>query len=502
MTELEKKIEEYGEYLKTIEHYRTASSLMYWDMTTGMPEKAAESRAETMSFMSLQEHNLNVAPKIQEFIEYFEDHIDEMDFIHKRMTSELKKKYDKEKIFPPEFVKEFSLAASKGQMAWEKAKNESDFKVFQPALEKVVELTKKSIEYKGYKNNKYDSLLDDYEPGLTVEKLDKVFSELRDGIVEILNKIKNSGNTVTNAFSNKEFSKEKQENFCINLLKVMGFDFEAGRMDESEHPYTLDMTNKDVRLTNHYYLNDFTSAMFSAIHEGGHGIYEQNIPDYLEGTGLNKASSMAIHESQSRFYENIIGRSKAFSKYLYNEGKKQFPCEFTNVSEEEFYKSINKVEPSLIRTEADELTYGLHIIIRYEIEKLLINDKITVADLPRVWNEKYKEYLGVEPENDKVGVLQDVHWSDGSFGYFPSYALGNLYGAQMLNKMVKDVPNIYEEIAEGNLKSVYNWLKEKVHENANLYDPSDLIVKITGEELQAKYFLQYLDNKYKEIYKY
>ena len=502
MNKLEKKLEEFAAYLKIIEHYRNVGSLMYWDMSTGMPENAAEGRAETMSFMQMQEHNLSVAKEVHDFIKFFEKNEEKLDFVQKRMLHELKKNYEKEKIFPEEFIKEFSLAASRGQLTWEKAKNEDNFEIFKPDLEKIVELTKKSIEYKGYKGNKYNALLDDYEPGLTVEKLDKVFDELRDGIVSILNKINSSEIKICNAFEGKEFPKENQKRFCIEILKAMGFNFKSGRMDETEHPYTLDMSNKDVRITNHYYLNDFTSAMFSAIHEGGHGIYEQNLPDSLEVTGLNTAASMAIHESQSRFYENIIGRSRAFCEYLYKEAKKEFSDQFEGVSEEEFYNTINKVQPSLIRTEADELTYSIHVIIRYEIEKLLINDKIQVSDLPRVWNEKYKEYLGVEPTSDKVGVLQDMHWSDGSFGYFPSYALGNLYGAQILNEMVKDVPNIYNEIAEGDLGSVDEWLKENVHECANLYDPSDLIKKITGEELQAKYFIEYLDNKYKEIYKY
>ena len=502
MDKLEKKLEEFSAYLKIIEHYRNVGGLMYWDMTTGMPENAAEGRAETMSFMQMQAHNLSVAKEIHDFIKFFEKNEEKLDFVQKRMLHELKKNYEKEKIFPEAFIKEFSLAASRGQLAWEKAKNEDDFEIFKPALEKIVELTKRSIEYKGYKVNKYDALLDDYEAGLTVEKLDKVFEELRDGIVTILKKINNSETKISNAFEGKEFPKENQKRFCMKILNAMGFNFKSGRMDETEHPYTLDMTNKDVRITNHYYLNDFTSAMFSAIHEGGHGLYEQNIPDSLDGTGLNAAASMAIHESQSRFYENIIGRSKAFCGYLYEEAKKEFPNQFEDVTEEAFYNTINKVQPSLIRTEADELTYSIHVIIRYEIEKLLINDKIEVSDLPRVWNEKYKEYLGVEPTSDKVGVLQDMHWSDGSFGYFPSYALGNLYGAQMLNEMLKDFPNVYDEIAEGDLGAVDEWLKENVHECGNLYDPSDLIKRITGEELQAKYFIEYLDNKYKEIYKY
>ena len=245
-----------------------------------------------------------------------ESHMGEFDYIHKRMTEQLKKKYENQKRYPEEFIKEFSLAASRGEVAWEKAKNASDFDVFKPALEKIVDLTKKSIEYKGYEDNKYDALLDDYEAGLTVNKLDKVFGELRDGIVEILNKIKVTGKTIDDSFFHNHFPKSEQESLSLKILDLMGFDFKRGRMDETEHPYTLDMTNKDVRITNHYYENDFTSALFSAIHEGGHALYEQDIPDLLEGTGLNVASSMAVHESQSRFYENIIGKSREFSNYL------------------------------------------------------------------------------------------------------------------------------------------------------------------------------------------
>lgn len=502
MNQLESKLREYEEYLKIIDNYNNASNLLYWDMSTYMPEEAADNRAEIMSFMSIKAHELSVSDKMGEFAEYFNNHIEELDDVHKRMAFELKKNYEKEKRYPSEFIKQMSLAASKGQVAWQKAKINNDFDIFKPVLESLVYLTKQGIEYKGYKDNKYDALLDDFEPGLTVKQLDKVFGELRDGIVQILDKIKKSSVKIDNSFLKRDYPEDKQRELCLNLLHDMGFDFKRGRMDETEHPYTLNMTNKDVRITNHYYRNEFASAVFSAIHEGGHAIYEQDIPDYLEGTGLNVASSMAVHESQSRYYENLIGRSREYCSYLFKEASKIFPEQLFDVTEEEFYRAINSVRPSLIRTEADELTYSIHIIIRYEIEKLLINDKITVDDLPRVWNEKYMEYLGVEPLTDREGVLQDMHWSDGSFGYFPSYALGNLYGAQMRNKMIKDIPNVYEEVERGNLAPVHEWLKKNVHECANLYDPSELIKNITGEDLNAKYFLEYLDNKYKEIYKY
>ena len=502
MNDLETKLRELANYLKEIEHYTTASNLMYWDMTTGMPEEAAESRAETMSFMSLQAHRLSIHSRMEEFINFFLEEYDNLDSIHKRMVDQLKKEYDKNKIYPESFVKEFSLATSKGEMAWEKAKNANDFSLFKDSLENIISLTKKSIEYRGFKDNKYNTLLDDYEAGLTVEKLDIIFNNLKEGIITILDKIKNSSTVIDDVYVNKTFSIEKQEKICIDVLNKMGFNFHKGRMDKTEHPYTTNMTNKDVRITNHYYENNLLSAIYSAIHEGGHGIYEQNIPDSLQGTNLDTAASMSIHESQSRFYENIVGKSRAFSKYLYTLIKDEFIEEFKDIDEDVFYNSLNRVCPSLIRTEADELTYSLHIIIRYEIEKMLINDEITVEELPKVWNDKYKEYLGVDVPSDKMGVLQDVHWGGGLFGYFPSYALGNIYGAQMLHKMLEDIPTVYTEIELGNLDSVFHWLKTNVHEKASLHDPIDLIKKITGEELNAQYFIEYLDNKYSTIYKY
>ncbi|MDF2671905.1 MAG: Zn-dependent carboxypeptidase, partial [Clostridiales bacterium] len=360
---------------------------------------------------------------------------------------------------------------------------------------------KEMIGYWGYEGNKYNTLLDFYEPGFTVEKIDKVFGELRNAIVELLNKIKASGYTPNTNILEGTFSKESQEDLSIHILKKMGYDFEAGRMDETMHPFTIEFNNKDVRITTHYYEHDFTSALFSCIHEGGHGIYEQDIADELIGTTLGSGVSSGIHESQSRFYENILGRSREFWKGFYPEVIRTYP-QFSAVDFEDFYKAINIVKPSLIRVDADELTYSLHIIIRYEIEKALINNEIEVEDLPRIWNEKYKEYLGIEPENDGVGVLQDVHWAGGSFGYFPSYALGNLYGAQFYYAMLRDIPNTMKDVENGEFGAIKEWLKEKIHKHGGVYKPSELIKMVTGEELSAKYFIEYLNRKYGEIYNF
>lgn len=434
---LDKKINELKEYLKRYEKLNQAIALIYWDMRTNMPEKAGESRGKVLQYLSEESFKMLTSDTVKNFIEDLSQYKDKMNKLQYRMLEELERKYNETKKIPQEKYVEFVGICSNSEIAWEKAKEAKDFEIFKPYLEQVVKYTQEFIEYWGYKNDKYDTLLDKYELGLTTEKLDKIFDELKAGIIEILNNIKRSNKSINRDFLYGHFDAEKQKELSLQVLEKTGFDLKAGRLDVSVHPFTTNFGNKDVRLTTNYNEDEFTSALFSTIHEGGHGIYEQNISDDLEGTGLQVGASMAIHESQSRFYENILGRSKEFCSYLLPLAKEYFE-DFNKVSLDEFYEAMNYVEPSLIRTESDELTYGLHIIIRYEIEKELINGKINVDDLKELWNKKYKEYLGVEPKNDAEGILQDMHWSDGSFGYFPSYALGNLYGAQLLNSLIKE----------------------------------------------------------------
>ncbi len=496
---LKEKIDELKDYLGQYERLQQAIGIIYWDMRTNIPSKAGESRGKVLEYLSSEAFKMITSPKVGEFINDLTPYKDEMNKVEQRILQELEKNYNETKKIPQDRYVEYVGLCSNSELAWEKAKDASDFEIFKPYLEKVVEFQKEFINYWGYKNDKYDTLLDKYELGLTTEKLDKIFSELRDGIIEVLNKIKGSKKKLNRDFLYGHFNEGKQKELSLFILNKIGFDMEAGRLDVSVHPFTTNFGNKDVRLTTNYHEDEFTSALFSTIHEGGHGIYEQNISDDLESTGLQQGASMAIHESQSRFYENILGRSREFCSYLLPVAKEYF-SDFKDVTLDEFYEAMNYVETSLIRTEADELTYGLHIIIRYEIEKDLINGRITVNELKDTWNKKYKEYLGVEPKNDAEGILQDMHWSDGSFGYFPSYALGNLYGAQMFNTLLKENPNAMEEVKNGNLSNITKWLNEKVHVHGAIYTPEELIMRITGEELNAKYFIDYLKNKYYNLY--
>ncbi|MCR1952676.1 MULTISPECIES: carboxypeptidase M32 [unclassified Clostridium] len=496
---LKEKVEELKDYLSKYEKLVQAMNLVYWDMRTNMPIKAGESRSKVLEYLSGESFNTITSPKVEEFIKDLSQYKNEMNHTEVRMLEELERNYNETKKIPQDRYVAYVGICSNSELAWEKAKDVNNFEIFKPHLEKVVEFQKEFINYWGFKHDKYDTLLDKYELGLTTEKLDKIFAELRDGIIEVLNSIKASNKKINRDFLYGKFDTNKQKDLSLYILNKLGFDLKAGRLDESVHPFTTNFGNRDVRLTTNYHEDEFASALFSTIHEGGHGIYEQNISDDLESTGLQSGASMAIHESQSRFYENILGRSKEFCSYLLPIAKEYFE-DFKNVTLDEFYEAMNYVEPSLIRTEADELTYGLHIIIRYEIEKELINGRIGVDDLKELWNKKYKEYLGIEPKNDSEGILQDMHWSDGSFGYFPSYALGNLYGAQMFHKLLEENPNIMEEVKNGNFTEIFNWLKEKVHVHGSLYTPEELIKNITGEELNSKYFIDYLKNKYYRIY--
>lgn len=492
------KLEEFKSHLTKIEYLNSACGLLEWDTEVFIPSNGVGYRSEVMGYLSGELYKLQTSEKIREFAEYF-DQFDNLEDDVFSMVENARKQYDETKKVPEDRFVEYSILISNAGAVWQEAKAKSDFNIFKPYLKRIVDFQKELVSYWGYHDNKYDTLLDLYEAGITTEKLDKTFGELKDSIVVLLNKIKKSNVKINEEIFKKNFSIEDQKEFCNFVIQKMGYDLKSGRVDESEHPFTTQFCNKDVRITNHYYENEFRSAVFSAIHEAGHAIYEQDIPDNFKGTLLGHGTSMGVHESQSRFYENILGRSKEFWTYFYPEVVNRFP-QFESVSFEDFYKGINIVKPSLIRTESDELTYSIHIIIRYEIEKALINDEIKVEELPQIWNEKYKEYLGIEPKNDAEGILQDMHWSGGSFGYFPSYALGNLYGAQFSNKMDKDIPNLPENIEKGNLDIVHKWLKENIHKYGSIYKPSELIKMVTGEELNGKYFIEYLNKKYSEIY--
>lgn len=502
-TQLKERWEQFQQLIRKITSYYEAVGLLHWDLRTGAPRKGVEARSETIGMLSTEAFKLQTSTEMGDLLDFFAkpEIQQQFDETSRRMVEECRKEYDRSKLIPADKFKEYTVLAAHSESKWEDAKENNDFSGFEPFLTKIVAFKQEFIDYWGAKETRYDTLLDMYEPDLTVEKLDEVFARLRARLVPLVQSILDSPNKPDTGFLDQLYPKEQQEKFGLFILEQMGYDFEAGRLDESVHPFCTGLNVGDVRITTNYLQDDVTSAVFSSLHEGGHALYEQNIDKDLVGTPLATGTSMGIHESQSRLWENMIGRSRPFWRRYFGDLQQHFPEQFNNVDAEQFYLAINKVENSLIRIEADELTYNLHIIIRYEIEKMLFNEGLSVKDLPEVWNAKYKEYLGIMPPNDGMGVLQDVHWSGGDFGYFASYSLGNMYAAQFMHTMRKEIPELDSFIEEGKLAPIKEWLTEKIHKYGKSETPAKIILRVTGEELNPDYLADYLETKYKEIYK-
>lgn len=492
---------EFKEYVKKISAYNEALALIFWDLRTGAPKKGVEQRSEVIGVLSSEVFNMITSKEMESFITELSVEKAILSETTNKMVQECKKEFERNKKIPANEYKEFVILQSRSESAWEEAREKADFSLFQPYLEQIVAYTRKFVEYWGYEGQKYNTLLDMYEPGMTVDILDSVFSELRSRIVPLVKQIAESEHRPETAFLYKEFPKEKQHQLNLEVLKQLGYDFNSGRLDETVHPFATGINRGDVRVTTRYDENDFRGAIFGTIHECGHAIYEQNIAEELTGTLLDSGTSMGIHESQSLFFENFIGRNYSFWKNKFTLLKEYAPEQFDDVTLDEFYRGINESKPSFIRIEADELTYPLHIMIRYELEKALFNGELEVKDLPKVWNEKYKDYLGIVPENDAMGVLQDVHWSDGSFGYFPSYALGYMYAAQIKQSMLKDLPDFDKLLEAGDIAPIREWLNEKIHKYGKTKKPLEILKETTGEGLNVQYLIKYLENKYKEVYK-
>jgi carboxypeptidase Taq len=489
--------------VKKMSSYGEAISLMFWDLRTGAPKKGVEHRSETIGTLSSEVFNMSVSEEMGEYLQALSEPQvqDELSEITRKMVEVSKKEFDKNNKIPADEYKEFVILTSKAESAWEEAKEKADFANFAPYLEKIVAYLRKYVERIGYEGHPYNALLDDYEPGVTVDVLDRVFGELREKLVPLVKAVTESPAQPKTDFLFTHFSKEKQKDFSLDILKQLQYDFQAGRLDTTVHPFAATINRNDVRITTKYDEKDFRTAIFGTIHECGHALYEQNIAEELIGTPLCDGTSMGIHESQSLFCENFVGRNHSFWKKNYSLLKEYSDGQFDDVSLDEFYKAINVAGPSLIRIEADEMTYSLHIILRYEIEKALINGDIEVKDLPQIWNDKMEEYLGVRPTHDGEGVLQDVHWSGGALGYFPSYALGYIYASQLKNKMNEDIPNYDELLEAGDFTPIKEWLTKNVHQYGKMKKPLEIIQDITGEGLNPSYLVEYLEKKYKAVYK-
>ncbi|MGC5325012.1 carboxypeptidase M32 [Brevibacillus sp. SYSU BS000544] len=499
----EKRIALFREFVKKVTSYRQALAVLHWDMRTQAPRKGMDARSDIIGTLSGEEFRLATSNEMEEHLEALSEPATfaALDPITAATVKECKKEFDRSKKLPAEKYQEFVVLTTQAETIWEDARKNNDFASFRPYLEKIIALQLEFIDYWGHNGVKYDTLLDLYEPGMKSAQLDDIFRVLREKTVPLVAAIADSPNKPDTRFFTKHFPVAEQEAFNRFILERIGYDFQAGRLDRSAHPFATSFAPGDVRITTRFKADDFREALWSSIHEAGHAIYEQNISNDLFGTPLCDGTSMGIHESQSRFWENMIGRSIPFWSHFYPDLTKAFPAQFSGISLDQFWRAVNEVSPSLIRVDADELTYNLHIMIRYEIEKGLINQTIEVGDLPTIWNEKMKEYLGVVPANDADGVLQDVHWAGGSFGYFPTYSLGNVYAAQFANTMEKEIPNYNDTLQSGNFAPVRDWLKEKIHRHGKMKSPGELVQEITGESVNATYLVNYLEQKAKEVYK-
>lgn len=497
---ISEKETEFLSILKKITRYEEAVSLLFWDARTGAPKKGASDRAETIGELSAVIFEMQTSEKIKDLIESLSNESDHIHNDTRHAVEEAKKVYDLFSKIPAEEYQAFVVLQSQAETVWEEAKEKADFSLFAPYLEKLIDYKKRFIGYWGYSGNKYNTLLDQYEPGLTVEKLDEMFGKLKEAIVPLVKKVGQSSSQPDTSFASVFFPKEDQKKLSLFFLKELGYDFNAGRLDETVHPFQITINPGDARVTTKYDEYDFRSALFGTIHECGHAMYEQNIDEALSGTNLRQGTSMGIHESQSLFFENFIGRNQSFWNRYFTDVKSHAPEAFKTVDEDQFYRAVNESKPSLIRVEADELTYPLHIMVRYEIEKAIFNDEVTVDQLPDLWNSKYKAYLGISPSNDAEGILQDVHWSGGDFGYFPSYALGYMYAAQFKSKLAEDIPEFEQLIEKGEFQQIIQWLKENVHVHGKRKKPLEIIREVTNEELNVQYLIDYLTDKYETIY--
>lgn len=479
-----------------------AIAVLGWDQEVYLPEKAAGHRAQQIATLAGIAHELATSNELADLLERL-DADNSLAFDERRNVEESKKHLERRKKLPTQFVVQLTGAVSQAYQAWMRARSANDgngdFSVYVPALERLVDLKREETTYIGYTDHPYDALIDEFEPGEKTADVTELFADVRRQLVGFVKEIHHHPQ-VPDEWMFAHYDKDKQWNFGLELLKQMGYNFKAGRQDLSAHPFTTSFGMNDVRVTTRINEHDLHEMIWSCIHEGGHALYEQGLLPQNYGLPAGSYVSLGIHESQSRLWENNVGRSLPYWKANYPRLQELFPNQLGQVALLDFYKSMNKVNPSLIRTNADELTYHSHIMVRFEIEKALIEGAVQVKDLSELWNEKYKEYLEIDVPNDRKGVLQDIHWSHGSFGYFPTYSLGSFYAAQFFHQAAQDVPNLEHQIENGNLQPLLQWLRTHIHQYGQLYTAEELCRRITGEKLNFKYFMNYARKKYSFIY--
>ena len=502
-------LEQLKSKLREIHHLRDAASVLSWDQETYMPSGAGRVRAEQLATLQTLAHDQFVSSEMEGLLSRYVD-LDTGNLLSEDQSEitdstqalfrETWRDFSRAKKLPSAFVTELERECSLAQQVWAEARKTNDFQFFLPKLQKLVALKRQEAEFLGYTDSPYNALLDTFEPGSKVSELRPLFASLRSHLTRLLDQVRESSVQPNTELLTQSFDSGNQMVFGRLVLEQMGYDWQRGRLDLSAHPFTTAFHPTDVRVTTRVFDQDLPSCLFSCIHEGGHGLYEQGLPPKHYGTPLGEAISLGIHESQSRLWENSVGRSLAFWEYFYPKLQDMFPSQLGATGIEEFYLAINRVTPSLIRVEADELTYNLHIMVRFEIELDMIEERVEVDELPELWNAKMQEYLGIVPTSDAEGILQDVHWSFGAFGYFPTYTLGNLYAAMLFDQASQDLPTLHQDIGQGNLLPLKKWLNDQVHRWGRQYSAANLIHKVTGKNLTPDPFIQSLEKKMGDLY--
>lgn len=498
---MESKIQQLKLLLGEITDLLYAQSVLSWDQQTYMPSGGAEGRGEILATLARLEHTRWTAPELGRLLDELEPAAQnwDPDSDDACLVRVARREFTKRTRVPNSFVGEFARATALGQEDWVRARQASDFSIFQSALEHVVDLRRQYASFFAPYTHIYDALLDDFEPGMKTAEVQTLFEELRGEQVSLVKAIADRPQLDT-SFLGLNYDEAAQWTFGVDVISRFGFDWQHGRLDKSAHPFTNSLGFGDVRITTRPILNQLGSAMFGTMHECGHALYELGLAPELARTPLAAGASMAVHESQSRMWENLVGRSLPFWKFFYPRLQKTFPAQLGKVGLEKFYAGINRVQPSYIRTEADEATYNLHIMLRMELEIALMEGSLAVKDLPGAWNQRMQNYLGVTPPDTARGVLQDIHWSIGSIGYFPTYALGNLVSVQLWEKVRADIPDLDAQMEQGQFAELLGWLRSHIHRHGAKFEPQTLVKKVTGSPINAKPYLRYLKSKYSSIY--
>ena len=495
-------------YQTVCEHVRQTAllgsieALLGWDERTMLPSAGAEHRAEQMTLLSGMIHQRWTDPQLGEWLAELaesppaaDEHTDAGATIRR-----IRRQHERRVKLPRTLVEQLARVSVLGQQAWQEARANDDFPAFQPWLDEILALKRQEAEALGYPECRYDALLDEYEPDERTANLAKVLAQLRDQLVPLVDEIRHSGRQADISILRRRFPIDEQESFGREVATRLGFDFNRGRLDVTAHPFCSSPGPYDCRITTRYNPHFFSQAFFGILHEAGHGLYEQGLRTDQHGLPLGEAVSLGIHESQSRLWENMVGRSRAFWEHFYPQAQRRFPHALGDVSPDDFYFAINDVRPSLIRVEADEATYNLHILLRFELERALLDDDLSTGDLPGAWNEKYNRYLGIRPSGDADGALQDIHWSGGMIGYFPTYSLGNLYAAQFFAQAEAELGGLSDHFARGEFLPLLEWLRRKIHQQGQRYSAAELVERVTGRPLSHAPLIEHLRTTLAPLY--